>query len=235
MTPLSLPFSCTNSFGGRLLMIGNAFRHRVLLFPFRGLHDLEGGTHDDDVTDSAGAQALGRSAAVSMAVLPDRRHLRAHHAARLRPRVRDVQFVAERARSRVGERSRRLAPMNAIRGIALLGHQSAGESGDVTLEGGRARFNALQMLNQEGKSLLWRTRRATGSAETRSAASGEKDLTVQARALWPRFFPGTAPTSGRSKASRVAHRGRAGSTPSSGRTADRRLFVGLFEPVHPWR
>ena len=136
--------------------------------------------------------------------------------------------VAPPASARLNGRLREVCAKRGMRAdTRALGHLAERSEGDV-----RACLNALQMLNQEGKSLtLADVESDSTSAETRSAASGEKDLTVQARALWRTLLSGHISNKRTRKASREAHQRHLGSLCQSFGD-DALLLDGLFENVH---
>ena len=136
--------------------------------------------------------------------------------------------VAPPASARLNGRLREVCAKRGMRAdTRALGHLAERSEGDV-----RACLNALQMLNQEGKSLtLADVESDSTSAETRGAASGEKDLTVQARALWRTLLSGHISNKRTRKASREAHQRHLGSMCQSFGD-DALLLDGAFENVH---
>ena len=152
------------------------------------------------------------------------------YAPALRPlrEIAKVFKVAPPSSARLNGRLREVCAKRGMRAdTRALGHLAERSEGDV-----RACLNALQMLNQEGKSLtLADVESDSTSAETRGAASGEKDLTVQARALWRTLLSGHISNKRTRKASREAHQRHLGSMCQSFGD-DALLLDGVFENVH---
>ena len=106
--------------------------------------------------------------------------------------------VAPPASARLNGRLREVCAKRGMRAdTRALGYLAERSEGDV-----RACLNALQMLNREGKSVTLAD--VEPSADS-GAACGEKDLTVQARALWQTLLSGHISNKRTRKASRETH------------------------------